>query len=266
MRGDGDRRRRFPCIACLHHARRVNFLGTLIRHASAFSVRGLIIRVRAPSLWALLVTSVRRAARRLSPRLAARLGAVPLPSVAAGAQVEHHRAQAAPNLAQAALMVGVLRTGPQESCPISSRPTGPQMARRNRVSKARKRERRRRRHAETVGFEQLVQDTAARFTCFALTCDDFAYQCQSGREALECDLAFNRVAAEIWAGRPGGARELAEALAALAAERERHLGAITVLGERFEALAADHQGLHEHLEPIECYRDLVRRRIFPNRS
>jgi hypothetical protein len=112
----------------------------------------------------------------------------------------------------------------------------------------------------------VVQDTAAVFTCSTEIADDFAAQCESRREELEIDLAFNQVACEIWAGRLGRSQDLADALSALAAERQRHLDAIAELGRRLAALAADEALAHQHLDPVEEYRELVRQRLFPDPS
>jgi len=108
--------------------------------------------------------------------------------------------------------------------------------------------------------DDVVRDTAAVFTCSSKTAADFAAQCNSQREDLACDIVFNRLAHEIWIGRPGRAEELAAALEELLAERERHEAKLAELGRRFGALAAE--DLHEHLDPPEAYSDLVRQRVF----
>lgn len=116
---------------------------------------------------------------------------------------------------------------------------------------------------EARELEELVHDTAAVFTCTYEISRDFADQCGDALETLDADLAFNRVAHEIWAGRPGRPQELAEALAALQRERERHVTELRELEKRFRTLAAD-ENWHEHLEPPEAYRALVRERVFPD--
>lgn len=123
-----------------------------------------------------------------------------------------------------------------------------------------KRRRQRENDREHKRFGDVVADTAARFTCSVETAQDFAYQCDERCEGLDCDLAFNRVAHEIWAGREGPTQPLAEALAELLAERQRHFEALTALGERFAALARVEE--HHHLDPPEAYRDLIRQRVF----
>ena len=69
----------------------------------------------------------------------------------------------------------------------------------------------------------------------------------------------------MWAGRPGRARDLAQTLAEFVIERERETAALTVLRQRFAALAAD-ELFHEHLDPVEQWRDFLRSTILPDRS
>jgi len=127
--------------------------------------------------------------------------------------------------------------------------------------KKRSRAQRQPRHVPTKQLEDdVVRDTAAVFTCSSRTAADFASQCNSLREDLACDIAFNRVAHEIWTGRPGRAEELAAALDAFLAERQRHEAALAELSRRFATLADE--SIHEHLDPPEAYRDLVRQRVF----
>lgn len=141
------------------------------------------------------------------------------------------------------------------------------MGRRSNISKAEKRKRRRKNETEAARFDALVRDTAATFTCSADIVGDFAYQCESRRDQVECDLAFNRLALEMWHDRPGWT-DLANALEAFAAERQRHLDALTELGTRFASIAADPSRAeqHEHLDPVEDYHELVRSRILPDRA
>ena len=110
--------------------------------------------------------------------------------------------------------------------------------------------------------EDVVQDTAARFTCAAETADDFAYQCAHAQEALDIDLLFNRLALEIWKEHPAHAEALVAALEELLAERLRHRQTLQRLEQRLQGLADD-PSFHIHLEPIEPYRELVRSRVFP---
>ena len=106
----------------------------------------------------------------------------------------------------------------------------------------------------------LIRDTAATFTCATEIAQDFLYQCTDGIEGVEVDLAFNRVAHEMWRDHPGSGQQIAEALAAFVEERERYLRALTALKPRFEALVQMTQ--HDHLRPIEKYRELIRARMF----
>jgi len=109
----------------------------------------------------------------------------------------------------------------------------------------------------------VIQDTAGRFTCPSEVVHDFLYQCTDRMEGVEIDLDFNRVAHQIWRDRPGVGQQIGEALAGFIEERERHLRALADLRQRFAAIEAQGPG-HDHLEPIESYRELVRARIFPD--
>jgi hypothetical protein len=109
--------------------------------------------------------------------------------------------------------------------------------------------------------EVVVQDAAAVLTCSSEVVANFSYECQRVIEDVEDDLGYYAVAHEIWLNRPGRGRQIAEALAAFLAERQRQMAAMTAIRNRFDALASDD---HEHLEPIDHYRALVRQRLFPN--
>ncbi len=122
--------------------------------------------------------------------------------------------------------------------------------------------RQQRRESDSSAWEDVIRDTAACFTCSHQIAKDFVAQCDSRLEDLEADLAFNRVAYQMWVGRPGRAQDLAEALAAFIAAREREVEALTDLRQRFAALAAD-ELFYEHLEPIERWRDFLRGKILP---
>jgi len=136
------------------------------------------------------------------------------------------------------------------------------MARRSKPAKSEKR-RRKQQPRERNQTTDVIVDTAARFTCSSQVTDDFAEQCSSALETLDCDLAFNRVAHEMWRERPGHGQQIAEALAAFLTERERYAQALTQLQQRFTALR-DLGPQHEHLEPVEKYRELIRARVFPD--
>lgn len=127
-----------------------------------------------------------------------------------------------------------------------------------------KQQQRRRRHGreEAQRRDDVVHDTAARFTCAAETADDFAYQCEHALEEMEINLLFNRLALEIWNQRPHGAEQLVAALEELLAERLRHRDTLQQLRQRLQSLADD-PALHIHLEPVDDYRELVRSRVFP---
>jgi hypothetical protein len=112
--------------------------------------------------------------------------------------------------------------------------------------------------------ENIVFDTAAVFTCATETAQDFVHQCESRIEDVEIDLTFTDLAKEIWAAHPARAKSLTDALIALAAEQQRYLALLEEFCDRFDALAADQALAHQHLDPVEPYRDLVRRRLFPD--
>jgi hypothetical protein len=107
----------------------------------------------------------------------------------------------------------------------------------------------------------LIRDTAGTFTCSTEITRDFLYQCVDGIEGIEVDLAFNRVAHEIWCDRPGHGQQIAETLAVFIEEREKYLRALAALKPRLEELVQQVPP-HEHLEPIDKYRELVRVRMF----
>lgn len=130
-----------------------------------------------------------------------------------------------------------------------------------RIQKARNK---RRQEQERPSWDVVIQDTAACFTCSRQIAKDFVDQCDSRLEDLEADIAFNRAAHTMWAGRPGRARDLAETLAEFVTEREREAAALTALRQRFAALAAD-ELFHEHLDPVEQWRDFLRSTILPDR-
>ena len=139
------------------------------------------------------------------------------------------------------------------------------MARRKKPSPSRQHQRPPRQKRQAQQQEDVVQDTAARFTCAAETADDFAYQCAHAQEALDIDLLFNRLALEIWKERPAHAEALVTALEELLTERLRHRQSLQRLAQRLQSLADD-PSFHIHLEPIEAYRELVRSRVFPQSS
>ncbi len=135
------------------------------------------------------------------------------------------------------------------------------MARKKRPS-GRSRQRPRPKPRQAQLQDDVVADTAARFTCAAETAADFASQCAHAREELDINLLFNRLALEIWSTPPASAEPLVGALEELLTERLRHQHTLQQLGQRLQTLADD-PSFHIHLESPEAYRDLVRRRVFP---
>ena len=237
-------------------------MGTLIRHFLSGAVLGLAEGVVPAPLAALLMTTVGRPARIGASRLAARLATVDLASVAQAAEIEDRGTSVATDLAEAVVVI-VHGLPCARINPYTARPGGRKMSRKIRPQNPEKR----RRKQELQDLRQdtnLIMDTAARFTCSTEVAEDFAYQCSRGREDVEYDLLYNRVAHEIWRDRSGPAQQIAEALAAFAAERERYVQTLQELEKRFSALAQ--QGpKHEHIEPVEKYQELIRSRIFPER-
>jgi hypothetical protein len=114
--------------------------------------------------------------------------------------------------------------------------------------------------SDDVLLDEIAEDTAAIFTCSDKIAADFATACRKALEDLETDLQFARLGLEMWRGRAGCAQALAEALSATLAEHERRREALVALCARFDALAAD-RSWHEHLDPAETWRELVRERL-----
>jgi hypothetical protein len=133
------------------------------------------------------------------------------------------------------------------------------MSRGKKLTKTQKRRRRDLRDSEHQDrdFDDFVQDTAAHFTCSTETAADFAFHCQDRATDLDVDLALAQVAQEIWHDK--SQPSLLAVLADLAAEEQRHRDALAALGERFQSLVRE-QG-HQHLDPPEAYRRLIRQRI-----
>ena len=235
-------------------------MGTLIRHFLSGAILGLAEGVVSAPLAALLMTAIGLPARLGASCLTARLATVDLASVAEAAEIENRGTSVTTDLAEA--VVAIAHGLPCARInPYTARPRGRKMSRRIRPANPEKR-RRKQELQERRQDTNLIMDTAARFTCSTEVAEDFAYQCSRGREDVEYDLLYNRVAHEIWRDRPGPAQQIAEALASFAGERERYVHALQELEKRFSALAQ--QGpQHEHLEPVEKYQELIRSRIFP---
>ena len=134
------------------------------------------------------------------------------------------------------------------------------MARKKRPPRSRPHQRPEQREAQRQN--DVVHDTAARFTCAANTADDFAYQCTHAQHELDLDLLVHRLALDIWREHPDRAPALLAALEELWTERLRHRERLELLGQRLQTLADD-PASHIHLESLETYRELVRSRLFP---
>lgn len=113
-----------------------------------------------------------------------------------------------------------------------------------------------------LGDEDVVRDTAAVYTCLYEIASDYAQQCQVAQENFEDDIVFTALACRIWQDRPGQAEQLTGALTDFLAARRRYFEAVTTLEPRFRALLDP--PVHEHLDPIEHYRDMTHRHLFPH--
>ena len=235
-------------------------MGTLIRHFLSGAVLRLAEGVIPAPFAALLMTTIGRSARIGASRLTARLATVDLSMVTEATEIENRGTSVATEFAEAVVVI-VHRLPCARINSYTARPGGRKMSRKIRPQNPEKR-RRKQELQERRQDTNLILDTAARFTCSTEVAEDFAYQCLRGREDVEYDLLYNRVAHEIWRDRPGPAQQITEALAAFAAEREHYVQALQELERRLSALAQ--QGpQHEHLEPVEKYQELIRSRIFP---
>lgn len=111
--------------------------------------------------------------------------------------------------------------------------------------------------------EALVQDTVGLYACFYEASLTHVDLCKVHLEELETTTLFNRLAQEFWQNRPGHAEALHQALTDLLAEHLHYANAIAKLEARFATLADT--AVHEHLEPLEEYRELARRRLYPEK-
>lgn len=139
------------------------------------------------------------------------------------------------------------------------------MAHRNKGQRKREDKRLRREQRERQQQDDVVQHSAATLTCAAETAGDFGDQCAHDQEELALDLPFLRLALEIWREHPALTQPLAAALEELLSERVRYQQALERIGQQLQRLAAD-PSLHIHLKPLEGYRELVRKRLFPQPS
>lgn len=112
------------------------------------------------------------------------------------------------------------------------------------------------------GSEDLIVDTAAVYTCSFEVALDYTSQCQKHTEDFEDDLVFAKLARDLWKDRPGKGEKIAAALSDLIEARQEYLKAVTELTSRFEALMDPKN--HEHLDPIEKYRERVHYGLFPD--
>jgi hypothetical protein len=85
------------------------------------------------------------------------------------------------------------------------------------------------------------------------------------QEEPALDLPFLRLALEIWREQPAPPQPLMAALEELLSERVRYQQALERVGQQLQHLATD-PALHIHLKPLDGYRELVRRRLFPQPS
>lgn len=192
------------------------------------------------------------------------LAAVQVSSVAPTADVEDAKALATAHLPQAPHMVV---GGPKDDLTLGHPPSvhgGPAMAKKTSRKKRKASPRRPIAPPAPAGdnVDAVVSDTAARFTCTHEVVADFLHQLDNEIEDLEMDIDFNQVALEIWQGRAGRAGTVTAALTDYLGERRRNLAALTALRTRFADLAAE--DVHEHLDPVEPWRDFIRRRLFPD--
>jgi hypothetical protein len=140
------------------------------------------------------------------------------------------------------------------------------MAHRNKGQRKREDKRLRREQRERQQQDDVVQHSAATLTCAAETAGDFGDQCAHDQEELALDLPFLHLALEIWRGEhPAPTRPLVAALEELLGERVRYQQALERIGQHLQHLAAD-PSLHVHLKPLDVYRELVKKRLFPQPS
>lgn len=110
----------------------------------------------------------------------------------------------------------------------------------------------------------VVDDIASRFSCSHRAAHDFADQCETRIAELDFDLAYSRLALDVWADPPEPVRPLIDALRELEAERRRHIAALGQVRERLLELT-ESQAAHQHLPlPIERYQEQLRDRLFPD--
>lgn len=136
------------------------------------------------------------------------------------------------------------------------------MSRAKKSTKDRRRRQREKEASRAQQLEDVIADTAATFTCAAKTGSDFFNTCDRRLEAVDFDLTYGELANDIWRGRQGPERAIADALGEFVAELHRHMRALEAFAARFRDIADD-EGMHIHLEPIETYRGIVRAHLAP---
>lgn len=108
--------------------------------------------------------------------------------------------------------------------------------------------------------DNVLDDTVAAFTCSHGVVEDFRLYCEEELERMDMNIDFGQVAREIWATRPGRAATITAALADYISICERHREALRALRPRFAALFDEN--IHEHVDPVEPWRDLIRLRLY----
>lgn len=124
----------------------------------------------------------------------------------------------------------------------------------------------RRKQRDDNELDELVDEMTGHFTCSYELAKDFAVQCEERQSGLDYDVAAARLAREFWSGQPGPrAQQVLALLAEFEAAAQRHFDLLADLSRRFDACADDHgHEDHEHLEPVDAYRERLRQRLFPD--
>lgn len=131
--------------------------------------------------------------------------------------------------------------------------------------KKRKKDKGRRAGRPTKSDQQLendvVEHSAAVLSCATEAADGFVGVFERSLENLDGDLAYLRLALEIWAGHPELAQPLRDSLEELLQALTVHDKSLKDIKQKLERLAADPDP-HVHLDPVEQYHQLVRERLF----
>jgi hypothetical protein len=108
--------------------------------------------------------------------------------------------------------------------------------------------------------EELVELTAQTFTCAHEIAIDFAFQCRDQIIDLDGEIIFNEIALEIWNQQHSpSTTSLVKVMKDLLTERDRYRKKLSELETQFNQIIE--LNLHEHLEPIDPYIELVRARL-----